>query len=153
MKHLLIALTMLVSFTVLSNNKEVIITCSEQTAKIYANMEFVGNSGCKVLVKHYMVTNIRIELPGFQTINRELFNDKDHPKLEKSYHFTLFKDEKWDASVSSNVANENISLKSNLSEDKAWKVISEVITNYFDILEVSDKSTGYIRTSYLTQNS
>lgn len=145
--------SILLMFAVLGfANKEVIVTCSEMEAKIYANGEFVGTSGCKVLVKSNSVTFIKIELSGFMTISRELFNDKDHAKLDKSYHFTLFKDDKFDASVSSNIANENVSLKSNLSEDKAWKVISEVVTTYFDILEVSDKSTGYIRTAYIAQN-
>ena len=36
-------------------------------------------------------------------------------------------------------------------EDAAWKLISQIILSYFDIVEVTDKSTGYLRTAWVAQ--
>ncbi|GAI84259.1 unnamed protein product, partial [marine sediment metagenome] len=44
-----------------------------------------------------------------------------------------------------------IELKTSMSEQDAWKLISMIITSYFDVIEVTDRETGYLRTSWVVQ--
>jgi hypothetical protein len=44
-----------------------------------------------------------------------------------------------------------------MSEIDAWKLMSQIVTQYFDVIEVTDRETGYLRTSWelksFTQNT
>ena len=150
---LIILLSLLTSFNVFSRDKEILITCSEPKAKIYANGEEVGTGTATIKVKAYSSTVVEAVLPGFNTRKIIYYNDSEHPKLEKAYTITLFKDESYESSIDGhNLSNENININSSKDEDKSWKVLSEIVTTHFDILEVSDKSTGYIRTAWQSQS-
>jgi hypothetical protein len=39
-----------------------------------------------------------------------------------------------------------------MPEEDAWKLISMIITSYFDVIEVTDRETGYLRTSWVVQS-
>lgn len=153
MKKILSILLVLLSLKSFSKDKEIIIVSSEPKATIYANGNEVGIGTAKVKVIAYSSVVIEVKCAGFLDRKVVFYNDNDHPKLDKSYTISLFKDESFEASVNgADVANENININSSKDEDKAWKVVSEVVTNVFDILEVSDKSTGYIRTGWNFQS-
>ncbi|MCX6247319.1 MAG: hypothetical protein NTW10_06275, partial [Bacteroidetes bacterium] len=47
--------------------------------------------------------------------------------------------------------NIDIEIKTNKPEVEAWKLISQIITSYFDVIEVTDRETGYLRTSWVIQ--
>jgi len=34
---------------------------------------------------------------------------------------------------------------------EAWRLISQIITSYFDVIEVTDRETGYLRTAWVVQ--
>jgi hypothetical protein len=40
----------------------------------------------------------------------------------------------------------------NLTEEEAWSLISEIVTNYFDNIETLDGKTGYIKTDWYAQS-
>ncbi len=65
-------------------------------------------------------------------------------------HFLLPQDEAFLTSVRSDVANVNVTIEvnPNLAPDQAWKLMSSIVMNYFDVLEMSDKETGYLRTAW-----
>jgi hypothetical protein len=62
----------------------------------------------------------------------------------------LERDEAWDLSLASDQANVNFTVEvaGKRTPDEAWKTISQIITNSFDVLEVTDKETGYLRTGW-----
>lgn len=153
LSNIFLILTLLVSLQSFSKDKEFIVTCTEPKAKIFANGQEMGVGTAKIKVKAYSSVVVEVILPGFLSRKIVYYNDNEHPKLDKAYTVTLYKDESYESSINGeNIANENININSSKDEDKSWKVMSEVVTNSFDILETSDKSTGYIRTAWQVQN-
>jgi hypothetical protein len=61
------------------------------------------------------------------------------------------KDDSYDASEATDIANLDIEVKTKKSEIDAWKLLSQIITTYFDVIEVTDRETGYLRTSWVVQ--
>ena len=61
------------------------------------------------------------------------------------------RDDAYDASIQTDIANIDIELKTTMDEVDAWKLISMIITSYFDVIEVTDRETGYLRTSWVIQ--
>ncbi|MDF2449394.1 MAG: hypothetical protein K0R26_1898 [Bacteroidota bacterium] len=153
MKQFILTLLMALSITIHAKDKEFTVTASQPQAKIYVNGREVGQGSAKIKVPAYGSVKVEVKMEGFRKREVTYYNDSEHPKLDKFYTIELFPDEAYENSIpGANVANENITINTEKAEDKAWKVISEVVTNHFDILEVSDKSTGYIRTSWNVQN-
>jgi hypothetical protein len=35
-----------------------------------------------------------------------------------------------------------------MEKDKAWKLINQIVLSYIDVIEMTDKETGYLRTSW-----
>ena len=62
----------------------------------------------------------------------------------------MAEDQAYNMSVSTDMANVNVTLEvdPNLSETEAWKLLSSIVMAEFDVLEVTDKETGYIRTAW-----
>ncbi len=61
------------------------------------------------------------------------------------------KDDAYDATEATDMANIDIEIKTNKPEMEAWKLISQIITSYFDVIEVTDRETGYLRTAWVVQ--
>ncbi len=61
-------------------------------------------------------------------------------------------DDAYDASVQTDIANIDIEIKTSLEEIQAWKLLSQIITTHFDVIEITDRETGYLRTSWVVQS-
>ena len=64
------------------------------------------------------------------------------------------KDDALEASVKTDQANVDFSVTVNdkLSTVDAWKLTTQIVTDYFDAIEVSDKETSYLRTAWSIQS-
>ena len=64
------------------------------------------------------------------------------------------RDEAFEASEKSDQANVNFTIEVNAAKtpDDAWKLISQIVLGKFDVLEITDKDTGYMRTSWVVTN-
>ena len=61
----------------------------------------------------------------------------------------MLRDDSYDASVQTDIANVDIELPvNNMDKDKAWKLINQIILSYIDVIEMTDKETGYLRTAW-----
>ncbi|MEJ7823032.1 MAG: hypothetical protein WKF85_11965 [Chitinophagaceae bacterium] len=49
------------------------------------------------------------------------------------------------------LANKDIDIRTSHNEDDSWKLIARIITNHFDVIQISDKSTGYMCTAWVGQ--
>ena len=67
----------------------------------------------------------------------------------KTYYIEMKRDDAYDASIQTDIANVDIELKSNaMDKDKAWKLINQIVLSYIDVIEMTDKETGYLRTAW-----
>ena len=62
----------------------------------------------------------------------------------------MIEDEAHRQSISTDLANVNftIAVRPEILEDDAWKLLGSIVTTEFDVLEVIDKETGYMRTAW-----
>ncbi|MDP3684810.1 MAG: hypothetical protein Q8S01_12855, partial [Ignavibacteria bacterium] len=61
-------------------------------------------------------------------------------------------DEAFTSSVQSDQSNINFTIETSRPEEEAWKILSQITMNYFDNIELADKETGYVRTSWNVKN-
>lgn len=160
MKYIKSSLTFLIFsllFIGLSNpafagKKKIIFSTSEPDAQIYIDGKLMGSGQVDVIVLKNSCVTVRVEKIGFliETIN--FCNKKGSAVPPKSYYVQMRRDDAYDASVQTDVANIDIEIKTTLDELDAWKLLSQIITSYFDVLEVTDRETGYLRTAWVVQS-
>lgn len=143
---------MLVFWASISYGVKVVLTVSESDADIYVDGIKIGNSPQVIKIPGRKCVDVEIRKIGFITEKRhwcDALDGQGIPEPARKQFVKMKKDEAYDSSISTDIANIDIGLVSNKPEDKAWKLITEVITTYFDVLEVTDKSSGYIKTAWV----
>lgn len=135
-----------------AGKKKVIVSTSEPDAKIYVDGKLMGNGQVEVLIMSNSCVTVRAEKVGFLTQTITFCNKKETAKPPKSYYIQMQRDDAYDASVQTDMANIDIEIKTSLEELEAWRLISQIITSYFDIIEVTDRETGYLRTSWVAHS-
>jgi hypothetical protein len=148
---LLILSVLVISLSATAGKKVVRFTVSEPDAKIYVNGKMMGTGQLEVMIPAYECVNVKVEKVGYLNGLIEFCNKPNYTPPPKTYFFQMEKDDAYDASEATDVANVDIEVKTNKKEDEAWKLLSQIITTYFDVIEVTDKSTGYLRTAWVVQ--
>lgn len=135
-----------------AGKKKIIFSTSEPDAQIYIDGKLMGSGQVEVIVLSNSCVTVRVEKIGFliETIN--FCNKKGSATPPKSYYVQMRRDDAYDASVQTDIANIDIEIKTSLDELDAWKLLSQIITSYFDVLEVTDRETGYLRTAWVVQS-
>ena len=131
--------------------KKMTINVIPETAKIYIDGQFVNTGSYQVKFnKNTDFYVVKVEAPGYITRTHRLL--KSDPKSTVLY--TLPEDEAMMASIGSDdgvdIANKwfDVTCRKGLSEAQIWKRLMSVCTNYFDNIEVRDKSAGWIKSSW-----
>tara|TARA_R110001632_G_scaffold150172_4_gene267583 strand:- start:397 stop:1089 length:693 start_codon:yes stop_codon:yes gene_type:complete len=129
--------------------KKVQVGSSESDAEIFVNGKMVGKGSAVITVpKNDCVTVIAKKI-GFLTERIEFCNKKKMTAPPKTYYIEMKRDDAYDASIQTDIANIDIELKCNsMEKDKAWKLINQIVLSYIDVIEMTDKETGYLRTSW-----
>ncbi|MDE6023005.1 MAG: hypothetical protein K2G13_05835, partial [Muribaculaceae bacterium] len=131
--------------------KKITINVIPESAKIYVDGQLVGTGSYKVEFKKgndFFV--IKVEDPGYITRTFRLL--KTNPNNTVLYN--LPEDEAYAASAGGedgiDVANRwfDVTCKKGMAEDVVWKRLMSVATNYFDNIEVRDKTAGWIKSSW-----
>ncbi len=161
MKKTILFLTMLLSvFTVYSSTsnasldillgkKKVELGVSESDAEIFINGKMVGKGSTLVTVPKGDCVTVVVKKIAYLTERIEFCNKKDMTKPPKSHYVEMKRDDSYDASVQTDIANVDIELKcEKLAKDKAWKLINQIVLTYIDVIEMTDKETGYLRTAW-----
>ncbi|MCR9084771.1 MAG: hypothetical protein NXH89_20230, partial [Cyclobacteriaceae bacterium] len=78
--------------------------------------------------------------------------NRNEPPIQETIE--MARDQAYDNSVSSDLANVRITVPvdSAYSAEEAWRILSSIVTRYFDILETVDFNTGYLTTSWQVEN-
>ena len=131
--------------------KKIKLTCSQQDAEIFVDHVMLGKGNLEIKVPDEGCTNVEVKKGGYITESIEFCNKKNQVKLPSSYHFALKKDEAYDLTIQSEVVNIDFKVNSKEGKEKAWKLLNQIILDNFDAIEMADKETGYIRTSWVVK--
>lgn len=141
------------SLSSFAGKKKVLISCSEPDASITANGVKVGTGQAEIIVLSNTCVTINIEKNGFLDVEETICYKKGFPSPPKSKYYELLPDPAYDASVQTDMANTDIEVQLNpdRTEVDSWKILNQIVTNYFDVIEISDRETGYLRTAWNMQ--
>ncbi len=135
--------------TNLVGKKKIELGVSESDAEIYINGKLVGKGSTVVTVPKDNCVTVVVKKIAFLTERIEFCNKKDLTKPPKTYYVEMKRDDSYDASIQTDIANVDIEIKCNtMSKDKAWKLINQIVLTYIDVIEMTDKETGYLRTAW-----
>jgi len=135
-----------------AGKKEVKFNVSEQDARIFVDGKLMGSGQLIITIPSYACVVVKVEKLGYLTGIIEFCNKPDFTPPPKTYYYQMEKDDAYDASEATDMANIDIEIKTKKSETEAWKLLSQIITSYFDVIEVTDRETGYLRTSWVVQS-
>lgn len=127
------------------------VTTSPQTAKILVNGVVMGSGSLPVSIPNGECLTVEIKEDGFIPEIRDYCKKYGVSRPPKSDYFKLLPDESYTSSIQSDIANNEILLgiKEDRSKDEAWKIIVSSILGKFDVLEMNDEKSGYLRTSWI----
>ena len=140
-----------ISLTSFAGKKVVRFSCSESDAKIFVDGKLMGNGQLEIIIPSYACIMVKVEKSAFLTGIIEFCNKPDFAPPPKTYYMQLEKDDSYDASEATDMANLDIEIKTSKTEIEAWKLLSQIITSDFDVVEVTDRETGYLRTAWVAQ--
>jgi hypothetical protein len=130
------------------------ITTAPNDAAIEIGGKRVGNGSYDLKVAKNSCVEIRVSKDGFVRYIKNYCNQTNMQEPPLTDFLELAVDEAYTSSVSSDLANVRITVpvKAGIAPEEAWKILSSIITGYFDILETVDYNTGYLTTSWQVQN-
>ena len=157
MKKILLLCCTLIAASICLAAKEVKITVIPSDAKIYIDGNYAADGITTATLKKkdgFIV--VKFEREGYVTLETKIFTtDK-----RKAVSYTMRRDAFFDVSVASGLVNKYFSVK--ISKDLytvdesgkrntelAWKMIHQVILNYFDEIQTTDMASGFIQTPWL----
>ena len=153
MKKLILILSLLfttVTYSQLLSGGSTINTNSD-SHNIFINGQIVGQgsvAGIKI-PKNECIT-VQVSGTGYITEVKKFCRQKGMPKMQKTEYITLARDESFDATFSTDLANNDIVVNprgSNL--DEVWVNAVRLVVENFDALEVNDNNVNYLRTSWV----
>ncbi|MCH9660219.1 MAG: hypothetical protein K0U54_04825 [Bacteroidetes bacterium] len=129
--------------------KKVELGTSEGDAEIYINGKLIGKGSAVVTVPSDDCVTVIARKVGFLTERIEFCNKKKMTKPPKTYYIEMQRDDAYDASIQTDIANVDIEVKvDKMEKDRAWKLINQIVLSYIDVIEMTDKETGYLRTAW-----
>ena len=127
------------------------INTNSDSHNIFINGQLVGQgsvAGIKI-PKNECIT-VQVSGTGYITEIKKFCRQKGMPKMQKTEYIPLSRDDSFDATFSSDLANNDIIVnprRGNL--DEVWKNAVRLVIENFDALEVNDNDVNYLRTSWV----
>lgn len=146
-KVLLVLLAVLFCGTLDLHAQKKSIKAIPDNAKIYVDGDYVADGSYTIKFgRNEDEIIVKVEATGY--ITKE-FRVKKIDK-RKTITVKLVKDEAFDKSVASELANKyfTIRVRGGIDEDKAWKLLTQVMLDYFPELKTADKASGYMNTTW-----
>jgi hypothetical protein len=130
------------------------VTTAPNDASIEIGGKRVGNGTYDLKVPKNSCVEVRVSKDGFVRYVKNYCNQANMQEPPTADFLEMQVDEAYTSSVSSDLANVRITVpvKVGLAPEDAWKILSSIITGYFDILETVDYNTGYLTTAWQVQN-
>ncbi len=130
------------------------ITTAPNDAAIEIAGRRVGNGSYDLKVPKNSCVEVRVSKDGYVRYTKNYCNQTNMQEPPLTDFLEMAVDEAYTSSVSSDLANVRITVpvKAGIASEEAWRILSSIITGYFDILETVDYNTGYLTTSWQVQN-
>ncbi len=127
-------------------------TPNDATIKVDGKQVATGEHSIKIL--EGACVEVIIERAGFVPIIKNFCNQHNMQAPPVNEHIALKTDEAYSSSIQSDQANVNFSITvgATRTPEDAWKIINGIVTNYFDVIEMADKETSYLRTAWSMKN-
>ena len=128
----------------------VMVRTTPEDVAIKINDRFVAKGEYNVKIPKGECVQVTAEKEGSVAVLRKYCNQDNAPIIPVMDHIDLVVDETFAMSFPSDSVNINniIDINPNHSEAEAWKIMSQIVMNVFDVIEVTDKATGYLRTAW-----
>ena len=143
---LLILATCCVPSGLSAKNKKIVVQPAE--AKIYVDGSYVadGSYFLKFNSRNDMYM-IKVEAQGYVTKEMKIFKSDTRNVIPVD----LKEDDSIEGSVASNLANKyfTINVRQGVDEATAWKMLTQVVLNYFDEIKTSDRASGFMNTPWV----
>ena len=132
----------------------VIVSASEPDAAIIVDGQSLGTGNLKIKVPKNSCVNVKVQKAGFLKYKQTYCNKKGQTEPPKKQFFDMKRDDAEEASVKTDQANIDFSIEISKKQEpiEVWKRANQVVTDYFDAIEVSDKETSYLRTAWSVQS-
>ncbi|MDP3311933.1 hypothetical protein [Lutibacter sp.] len=142
------------AFNFLLKDRLVKMEVTPKTAEIKVDGKIVGVGNYELKVPENTCVEVILFKESFLSVKKNYCNSKDYQVPPLREHFELSEDEAYKTSISTDLANVNFSIvvKPQLNASDSWKLLSSIVTTEFDVLEVIDKETGYLRTAWQVHN-
>ncbi len=150
-----LAVSLLILFTAnhaFAGKSKMQVSASENDAVIYVDGVRMGSGQVNIVVLDNSCVTVKTEKVGFLEEVVTFCNRKNAAKLPKTYYIEMRRDDSYDASIQLDIANIDMEVRTEEAYDGAWKLINQIVVNYIDAIEITDKETGYIRTSWEVQS-
>lgn len=140
--------------TITLKDRTVRVNTTPNDATIKVDGKPVGTGEYSVKVLDGACVEVIIERAGFVPIVKNFCNQSNMQAPPVNEHIALKPDEAYTSSIQSDQANVNfsISVGGNRTPEDAWKIMNGIVTNYFDVIEMADKETSYLRTAWAMKN-
>ena len=128
----------------------VMVRIMPEDVAIKINGRYVAKGEYNVKISKGECVVMTAEKEGFVSARKNYCNQDNAPVLPVTDNIDLVVDETFAMSYASDSVNVNniIEINPNLSESEAWKIMSQIVMNVFDVIDITDKATGYLRTAW-----
>lgn len=148
------AATVAFAFTLLTFHadarKRKVVINTDNEAKIYVDGSMISTGKATIIVPDKSTINVKVEKAGFITTERNYVNDGKN-EIPSTDFIKLEVDDAFENSFTTDIANRDIDLRTDKHEDESWKLINRIVASQFDVIEVTDKTTGYLRTAWIVK--
>jgi len=134
----------------------IVTVAAPQDARVYANGKLVGSGSVPVRLPEDGCVTVLVQRPAYMPWTQQYCSGTagaSATAIPVSDAVDMAADESWAASEASVQANVNIGVEvgEKVPEERAWRLISAIVLTHFDVLENSDRETGYLRTAWRTK--
>jgi hypothetical protein len=141
-----------ISENIILKDRQIAIRTTPADASIKIDGRIMGNGEYKARIPFNQCVEVIVEKSGYVSTTKNYCNEDNVQPPPSNDHVILSLDEAFTSSVQSDQANLNFTIETSKNEEDAWKILSQITMNYFDNIELADRETGYIRTSWNVNN-
>lgn len=144
---LMLSFTFSLSCSALGKHKQIRATPS--TAQIYIDGNYVGDGMYDVKFKKEDFVVVKVENAGYVTKEFRLYKEDSRNTIGVQ----LMEDDALAGSTATDLANRyfTIQVREGIDVDRAWKLLSQVMLDYFNELKTADKASGYMNTTWVKE--